>query len=80
MFTPTFVKASSSAHPLWAKLKLLRMLMSVSGQMLLLRLFLAAVYPAADTLLSCAVIRGCMWSPVTACRPGFELFRRTACG
>ena len=37
-----------SAHPLWAKLKLLRTLTSVSGQMLLLRLFLAPAWAPAD--------------------------------
>lgn len=53
----------ASAHPLWAKLKLLRTLMSVSGQMLLLRLFLAALCPAADEGVSCGALLA-----VTACR------------
>ena len=47
-----------SAHPLWAKLKLLRTLMSVSGQMLLFRLFLAAACPPAGALLWCAATPG----------------------
>ena len=46
--TPWATCQDISAHPLWAKLKLLRTLMSVSGQMLLLRLFLAAACPPAD--------------------------------
>ena len=61
------------AHPLCAKLKLLRTLTSVSGQMLLLRLFLAAACPTADTLWSCAAIKGCMRKPITACRSGHDI-------
>ena len=76
--TRLFTHVSSTAHPLWAKLKLLRTLTSVSGQMLLLRLFLAAADPVAGALRSCPVIKGCMRSPVTACRPCFELFRGRA--